>query len=73
MNKFERRQFFERLCQLRALYRLRSEWDSTSQVSIVDAISYATHLLDEARPDGEAVGMTAGNAPTAGSAPTPNR
>ena len=46
MGTYERRMYFDRLCQLRGLYRLRGEWDSTSTLSIEDAITYAAHLLD---------------------------
>ena len=38
MTKWERRQYFERLVQLRALYRLRGADDSTVAISIGDAI-----------------------------------
>jgi hypothetical protein len=47
MSKFERRQHFEALCQLRALYRLRGDWDATSTISIDDVIAYAMRLLEE--------------------------
>jgi len=46
MGTYERRMYFDRLCQLRGLYRLRGEWDSTPTLSIEDAIAYAAHLLD---------------------------
>jgi len=45
MTRFERRSFFERLCQLQALYRLRGEWDTTAEISIAEAIDYAERLL----------------------------
>jgi hypothetical protein len=38
MTKWEKRQFFERLVQLRALYALRGADDSTVAISIDDAI-----------------------------------
>jgi hypothetical protein len=41
MTKWERRQFFERLVQLRALYGLRGADDSTVAISIDDAIAFA--------------------------------
>jgi hypothetical protein len=47
MSKFERRQHFEALCQLRALYRLRGDWDATSTISIDEVIAYAVRLLEE--------------------------
>ncbi len=48
MTKYERRQFFDRLVQLRALYRLRGSDDSTVAISIHDAIAHAERLFDEA-------------------------
>jgi hypothetical protein len=47
MNKYERRQQFEALCHLRALYRLRGDWDATSTISIREAVAYGTRLLEE--------------------------
>jgi hypothetical protein len=47
MSKFERRQHFEAICQLRALYRLRGDWDATSTISIDEVIAYAVRLLEE--------------------------
>ena len=46
MGTYERRMHFDRLCQLRALYQLRGEWDSTPTLSIEDAVAYAEHLHD---------------------------
>ena len=48
MTKYERRLFFDRLVQLRALYRLRGSDDSTVAISIEDAIAHAERLIDEA-------------------------
>lgn len=48
MTKHERRQFFDRLVQLRALYRLRGSDDSTAEMSIDEAIAYAERLIDDA-------------------------
>ena len=45
MTKYERRQFFERLVELRALYRLRGNDDSISEISIDEAMAYAEDLL----------------------------
>ena len=45
MTKYERRRFFERLVQLRALYRLRGNDDSVAEISIDDAIALAERLL----------------------------
>jgi hypothetical protein len=50
MSKYERRRFFEDLCRLRAMYRLRSEYDTTSGLSIEDAIAYGSMSL--MRPQG---------------------
>jgi hypothetical protein len=47
MKKYERRQFFERLVQLRALYRLRGPDDSVSAMPIDDAIGYGEHLMGD--------------------------
>jgi hypothetical protein len=47
MTKYERRQFFDRLVQLRALYRLRGSDDSTVAISIHDVIALAERLIDE--------------------------
>ena len=47
MTKYERRQFFDRLVQLRALYRLRGSDDSTVAISIDDVIAHAERLIDE--------------------------
>jgi len=38
MTKWEKRQFFERLVQLRALYALRGPDDSTVAISVDDTI-----------------------------------
>jgi hypothetical protein len=45
MTKWERRQFFDRLVQLRALYRLRGPDDSEAELSIADAIELAERLM----------------------------
>ena len=50
MSKYERRRFFEDLCRLRAMYRLRSEYDTTSGLSIEEAIEYgSTSLMRDAQ------------------------
>jgi hypothetical protein len=49
MNKVERRQQFEEFCHLRAIYRLRSDYDSVSTMSVRDAIAYAERLMDPSR------------------------
>ena len=48
MTKYERRRFFERLVQLRALYRLRGGDDSVAEITIDDAIAYGERLLSDA-------------------------
>ena len=45
MTKYERRRFFERLVELRALYRLRGSDDSVAAVTIEEAIASAERLL----------------------------
>ena len=49
MNKYERRRQFEEFCRLRAIYRLRSEYDSTSTISVAEAIAFAERLMDPSR------------------------
>jgi hypothetical protein len=49
MNTYERRKQFEEFCRLRAIYRLRSEYDSTSTMSVPEAIEFAERLLDPSR------------------------
>ena len=57
MSKFERRQHFEALCQLRALYRLRGDWDATSTISIDEVIAYAARLLEDPGTLAAAIGI----------------
>ena len=45
MTKYERRLFFERLVQLRALYRLRGSDDSVAVIPIDEAIAHGERLL----------------------------
>jgi hypothetical protein len=45
MTKWERRQFFDRLVQLRALYRLRGPDDAEGELSVADAIALAEQLM----------------------------
>ena len=53
MTKYERRQFFERLVQLRALYLLRGDDDSVAEMSIDEAIAYGeTADVGDAIPRG---------------------
>jgi hypothetical protein len=47
MTKYERRQFFDRLVELRALYRLRGPDDATVEITIEAAIALAEQRLDE--------------------------
>ncbi|MEP6638508.1 MAG: hypothetical protein ABJC39_04095 [Chloroflexota bacterium] len=47
MTKHERRQFFDQLVQLRALYRLRGRDDSTAEMSIDEVIGYGERLIDD--------------------------
>ena len=48
MTKYERRLFFERLVQLRALYRLRGSDDSVAVIAIDEAIAHGERLLADA-------------------------
>ena len=54
MTKFERRRYFERLCELRALYALRGDDDSVSVLPIDDAPGWAVQLLGASSDDGSA-------------------
>jgi len=47
MTRYERRQLFERLVQLRALYRLRGADDLVVEMSVDAAIAYAECLLTD--------------------------
>jgi hypothetical protein len=55
MGKFDRDRFFEALCRLRAVYRLGSDDDVTSVMSVDDAIAYACALLAEREEPAEQV------------------
>jgi hypothetical protein len=45
MTKYERRRFFERLVELRALYRLRGDDDSVAGLPVDMAIDYGERLM----------------------------
>jgi hypothetical protein len=47
MTKYERREFFDRLVELRALYRLRGPDDATVEITIDAAIALAEQGLEE--------------------------
>jgi hypothetical protein len=47
MGRFDRALYFESLCRLQALYRLRSDDDATGVLSVDDAVAYACELLAE--------------------------
>jgi hypothetical protein len=51
MNRFDQRSqqrlFFEELCRLRALYRLRSAYDASPVMSVDAATAYASELLTQ--------------------------
>jgi hypothetical protein len=49
MTKYERRRFFERLVQLRALYRLRGSDDSEAAMGIDAVIEYGERRMADAR------------------------
>jgi hypothetical protein len=56
MTKYERRRFFERLVELRALYRLRGNDDSVAELSIDEAIAHGERLLADEVALAEVVG-----------------
>ena len=56
MTKYERRQFFERLVQLRALYRLRGDDDSVAGIPVDEAIAYGERLMSETPSLAEVLG-----------------
>jgi hypothetical protein len=56
MTKHERRRFFERLVQLRSLYRLRGSDDSLGVMPIDDAIAHGERLLSDEVALAEVVG-----------------
>jgi len=56
MTKYERRQFFERLVQLRALYLLRGDDDSVAVLPIDEAIAYGETLMSETPTLAEVMG-----------------
>ncbi|MEO8437648.1 MAG: hypothetical protein ABI562_04255 [Chloroflexota bacterium] len=72
MTKHERRQFFDRLVQLRALYRLRGSDDSTAEMSIDEAIAYAERLIDDADALAATIGAEADRHPES-ETPEPRR
>ena len=59
MNRYQRREHFERLCAMREAYTQRGREDSTSVISIPAMIAWASRRLDRPqaplvieRPDG---------------------
>jgi hypothetical protein len=56
MSKWELRRFFERLVQLRALYRLRGSDDDTVTISVPDVLAYAARLVDDPLALANAIG-----------------
>jgi hypothetical protein len=48
MDRYARRQHFERLCSLRDAYGRRDALDTMAIISIEDVIAYAIDLLDQA-------------------------
>jgi hypothetical protein len=56
MTRYERRRFFERLVELRALYRLRGPDDSVAEMSVDAAIAYAGCLLADEPDRAEGLG-----------------
>jgi hypothetical protein len=45
MTRYERMQFFEALCEMRATYASRSDADRRPELSIEDAIAYAEAVM----------------------------
>ena len=56
MTMYERRHFFERLVQLRALYLLRGDDDSVAELPIDEAIAYGEKLMSETPSLAEVMG-----------------
>jgi hypothetical protein len=46
MSRYERRMFFESLCELREWYRHRGADDAEAVLSVPDAVEMASRLLD---------------------------
>ena len=57
MTKYERRRFFERLVQLRALYRLRGNDDIVAGMSVAEAITFGEDLMAETPSLAEVLGQ----------------
>ena len=49
MNRYERRQYFERLCTMRSAYEQRGSEDATSVITIEAMIKRAIWLLERPR------------------------
>lgn len=49
MNRYERRQFFERLCTMRSAYERRGPQDTTSVITIEAMMRRAVWLLERPR------------------------
>jgi len=56
MTKHERRRYFERLVQLRALYRIRGGDDDEVAMSVDQALAYGEHLLGDQQALAEVLG-----------------
>jgi hypothetical protein len=56
MTKYERRRFFERLVQLRALYRLRGDDDSVAGMAVDEAIAFGEQLMSDTAALAEVLG-----------------
>ena len=72
MTRYERRQFFDRLVQLRALYKLRGPDDSTVAISIDAVVEYAGRIAADADALAAALGPEASR-PSGSSGPTSRR
>jgi hypothetical protein len=62
MSKYERRMWFERLCQLRDTYRATEQ---VSGLTIAEAIAYAERLFDDPQLPEVALADSSATAPTA--------
>lgn len=58
MDRRERRDLFERLLALRAMYRLRSDYDARSEVAVDAAVDWGERLMRALRAAGPSVQLS---------------
>ena len=58
MDRRERKDLFERLLSLRAMYRLRSDYDARSEVPIEAAVDWGERLMRALRTAGPSVQLS---------------